>query len=1012
MKFIDYSIKNTIVVRFMVVILVLGGLLSFKQLGKLEDPEFKIKEAMIITLYPGASAHQVELFVTDKIEESLQKIPNIEFTESVSKTGYSQVKIKLQESIKSEKLDQYWDNVRKKIDDTQIFLPTGVIPSLVLDDYGAVYGIFLAVTSDGYSYSELSKYAEYIKKDLHSIRGVSKTEIFGNPSEVVNVYIDRNKINSLGISTKVIATSLMSENLITGGGSLDYGNTKVNLTFTNEITSVEELKNLIIFSKKLPNGTNDIIRLGDIAKIEKTYPDTIKQKMLFNGKKSIGISLSPEQGANVVDIGKVIDKKINLLKEKLPIGINIEKIYYQPDLVSSAINNFVFNLILSVITVVGVLLFTMGMKSGLIIGSGLILSILGTLIFMLAMKIDLQRVSLGSFIIAMGMLVDNSIVVVDGVLIGLNKNMGMDVSLENSTHKPAVPLLGATIIATLAFLPAYLMKTYIGEYVSSSFWVIGASLMLSWFLCLTQTPVYCKLYINKEDLKESPQYEVKFYKKTERLLVHLTDNPRKTLTFVGIAFAFSMLLFIKIPKTFFPASDKKGFIINLWAPEGSKINVVEDATLKLEKYLSKNKNIENITVALGASPARYYVSTVPELPNTSFGELIISVDKLKNLDSIAKSANTFANNNLPGIMVSVKKYPNGVATPYPIEVSFSGPDPKILRELSEKAMDIMRNNSYCLNVKTDWRNKILSLDGKFSQINANKANITPFDITTTLMRTTDGITIGRLKDTDKLLPVVLKEMNTSKDLKNIGQTPVWGFLGKAEPLSSVVKNQKLNFVDGQICRKDRVRTIKVQCDIPIEISADVVRNSLKKDIENISLPKGYSLEWKGEYFEQVKNIKALLVTLPIPMILMFSICVLLFASVKIAGLIFLMVPLSMIGIAPGLFITGKTFGFMSAIGFIALAGIMIKNVIVLMDEINFQINGLKQEPKQAVINSSISRTRAVSLAAITTIFGMLPLLRDPLYGDMAATIIFGLFIATILTLFIFPVIYMVAYKIK
>ncbi|MGB0404639.1 MAG: efflux RND transporter permease subunit [Fusobacterium sp.] len=1009
MKIIDYSIKNTIVVRFIVALLIIGGLFSYFKLGKLEDPEFKIKEALVVTLYPGASQHDTELFVTDKIEQALQKIPNIEFTESVSKNGYSQVKIKLKESVKSKELPQYWDNVRKKINDAQINLPQGVIPSIVLDDYGDVYGMFLAVTSDGYSYSELSKYTKYIEKELQYIPGVSKTSIFGNPKENVEVLIDRNKINSMGISTKAIAISLFSQNLITGGGNIDYGNLIVNLKFNNEIKTMEKLKNLIIFSGKLPNGNSEIIRLGDIATIKKGYSYPMKEKMYYNGKKSMGISLSPLVGTNIVNTGKEIDAKIDYLKEKLPLGISVEKIYYQPDLVSSSINVFVINLLISIFTVVGVLLLTMGLKSGFIIGSGLILSILGTLIAMLFMKIDLQRVSLGSFIIAMGMLVDNSIVIVDNTLVNLNKNLGIEVSLENATKKPAIPLFGATLIAVLAFLPAYLMPTYMGEYVGSCFWVIGISLILSWALCLTQTPAYCKVFLTKKDLKKPSEKEIKFYDKARKTLELLIKYKKITITIVFCSLLFSIFLLAFIPKSFFPDSNKKGFTVNLWCPEGTKIKVIEDASLKLNNFLMEDKRIKNVTATIGASPARYYVSTIPEAPNSSFGELIVSIKKLKELDKIASSILNFSNKNLPGVMVSIKKYPNGTAVEYPIEYEFSGPDPKILRDLSQKAITIMKNTPGALNVRTNWRNKVLTWKGDFSQINAKKVAITPFDVTTSLIRSSNGMPIGKIKDEDSLKAVVLKEKQYG-ELSNIENTPVWGLIGKAQPLGSIIKNSHLEFENNQIWRKNRIRTIKVQCDVPIGTNPDKIRNLMKKNIENIDLPKDYSAHWGGLFFEQMKNTKALVNSVPFPVVIMFTICVLLFASVKIAGLIFLMIPLALIGIAPGLLLTGKSFGFMSAVGLIALSGIMIKNIVVLMDEINFQINGLKKEPEIAVIDSSVSRIRAVGLAAVTTIFGMIPLLRDPLYGDMAATIIFGLFASTILTLFIFPVLYLITYR--
>ena len=1013
MKFIDYSIKNTIVVRFMVILLVIGGLFSYMKLGKLEDPEFKIKEALVVTLYPNADAHSVELQVTTKIEEALQKIPNIEFLQSTSKPGYSQVKIKLKESVPSKDLEQYWDKLRKKINDSRINLPIGALPPVVLDDYGAVYGIFLAVTSDGYSYSELKKYTEYITKELNSINGIAQVTQFGKPTDAIEIIIDRDKVNSMGLNTKLIATSLISENLITGGGTIDYGSLRVNLKLNNKINSTEKLENLIIFSKKLPDGNDEIIRLKDIAKVERGYVEPISQKMYFNGQMSMGISLSPESGTNIVNTGKVIDEKIIELKEKLPVGIDIKKVYYQPDLVTSAINNFILNLIMSVITVVGILLLTMGMRSGLIIGANLVLSILGTLIFMLAMKIDMQRVSLGSFIIAMGMLVDNSIVIVDGVLVRRNQGMSMEDALSESTHKPALPLLGATFIAAIAFLPAYLMASYTGEYVSSSFWVIGISLMLSWVLCLTQTPVYCKLYLENEPIKEPSEREKKFYSKVHNVLEYLLDRKKSTLSFMAMALFVSGVIFIQIPKTFFPDSDKKGFTISLWAPEGSKIEVVEKATNELGKYLSENKNVTNVVETIGSSPARYYVCTIPELPNPAYGEIIVSVDKLKNLENVANSALDYANKNLAGIVVGAKKYPNGVPTQYPIEIAFSGQDPKILRDLANEAMEIIKKHPDVSNVKTDWRNKILTWNGDYSQSKGLRGNITPIDVTTGLMRTTTGMPIGKIEENDNSLAVILKETkDSSNDINDIGQTPIWGATLKSEPLSGVLNKEFLSFEEGQIWRRNRVRTITVQCDVPMGVIAEEVRRDFKEEIENIKLPKGYTMTWFGEHHEQVKNFIALMSEVPLTLIIMFTICVLLFASVKIPMIIFSALPFAMIGIAPGLFLTGKSFGFMSTIGFVSLSGMMIKNMIVLVDEINYEINILKKDKFTALVDSAVSRMRSVALAALTTILGMIPLLWDPLYGDMAATIIFGLFVSTVLTLFVFPVGYGLFYNIK
>jgi len=1007
MKFIDYSIKNTVVVRFLVFLLVIGGIFSYNRLGKLEDPEFKIKEALVITLYPEADAHTVELQVTNKVEEAVNKLANIDFIQSVSKPGYSEVKVKLDEGIPADEVDQYWDNLRKKVSDVKLSLPLGTLPPIVLDDYGSVYGMFLAVTSDGYSYSELKKYTEYITKELNSISGINQVAEFGKVSDAIEVIIDREKLNAMGLNTKIIATSLLSENLISGGGVVDYGDLRVPIRFNNDLKNIEDLENLVLFSKKFPDGSNQIVRLKDVATLKEGYVEPITQKMYFNNKMAMGISLSPEKGTNVVEIGEEIDEKIVELKEKLPVGINIEKVYYQPDLVTTAIDNFVINLIVSVITVVGVLLFTMGVRSGLIIGSGLILSILGTLIFMYAMKIDMQRVSLGSFIIAMGMLVDNSIVIVDGVLVRRSKGMAMEEALKESTYKPAIPLLGATVIAALAFLPGTLMPTYVGEYVSSSFWVIGISLMLSWVLCLTQTPVYCKLYLESGEAKPISKKERAFYKKANRFLYFLLKRRKIVLTILGGVFLGSCLLFLTIPKTFFPDSDKKGFTINMWAPEGSKTEVIEGAAKELREYLLQDSGVVNITTTIGASPSRYYTATIPEMPNPAFAQLILNVERVKDVERVGAKAVEFANENIAGVTISVKKYPNGVPAQYPIEIAFSGPDPQVLRNLAQEATDIMKTSPRALNVKNNWRNKLLTWEADYSQFKGKRADVTPLDLGMGLMRSGEGMPIGKIKQDDKQVTVLLKEKSgeAKNQLTNIEQTPIWGANLEAQPFSSVIDGGKLAFEEGQVWRRDRVRTITVQCDVPVGVAAESVRDEFRDRIESIKLPKGYKMFWLGEAYEQEKNNMAIIKSTPIPAISMFIICVLLFANLKTPILIGMTLPLAIIGIAPGLALTGKSFGFMSIIGVLSLTGMMIKNVIVLMDEINYEIDVLKKDRFTALIDSAVSRIRSVGLAALTTIFGMIPLLWDPLYGDMAATIIFGLFASTMLTLFVFPVIY-------
>ena len=675
----------------------------------------------------------------------------------------------------------------------------------------------------------------------------------------------------------------------------------------------------------------------------------------------------------------------------------------------------IINLIESVVVVVGVLLITMGIKSGFIIGSGLILSILGTLIAMLGMKIDLQRVSLGAFIIAMGMLVDNSIVVVDGVLDSLDSGNNKYNSLTQPTAKTAIPLLGATFIAIIAFLPMYMMPTTAGEYIKSLFWVVAISLSLSWIISLTQTTVFCDIYLNENNLKSNNSRGKLLHDKFSTLLEKILIYKKLSVLILLGVFFLSMLLFIKVPFSFFPDSDKKGFVINLWNPEGTDIEYTNKISKAVENEVLKQDGIISVTSAVGGSPSRYYISTIPELPNTALSQLIISVEKLEDIDKIRKIVEDYVDNNFPDTHVEIRKYANGIPTKYPIQLRIIGNDPNILREYSKKFGNILRNIDGADNVQTDWKEKQLVIKPELDKIKERESLVTSLDIASSLNRSINGIKIGTFKDGEENIPVLFKEKNDNREfnINNLGQVSVWGLGFKSIPFRELIKKENLIWENPIIIRKDGFRAIQVQADVRSGYRVEDVRKRFSKAIKEskIELPKGYKLEWSGEYYEQEKNTKEIISYVPLQLIIMFMTCVLLFGNLKDPIIIFGILPLSFIGILPGLFITGRTFGFMAIIGTISLSGMMIKSAIVLIDEIRYEIYTLKKEPFKAIIDSSASRIRAVSLAAGTTVLGMTPLMFDPLFSDMAITIVFGLTVTTLLILFVVPLLYSIFYKI-
>lgn len=1013
MQFLEKLIKNRTVIRYLTLLIAVAGLFSYGKLGKLEDPEFKIKEALVITLYPGADPHQVELEVTEKIEEAIKKIPHVEKYESVSKGGYSEVKVTLSEKLKSDDIEQYWDLLRRKISDTGKTLPLGTLPPVVMDDYGDVYGMFFALTNEGYSVGEFNSYLEYVKREFQNIPGVGRISIYGKQKESIEVLLDREKMTLMKISDKHLQGIFLRENLPVEGGKINFGERRLRVDLSTKFKNIEDIENQIIVSRKNLKGEEETVLLKDIAQIRRGVKSPPSNMMKYNGKESVGILLSPASGTNVVETGKKIDKKIEEMNGVIPKGIKLEKIYYQPDLVSSSIKIFVINLIESVLVVVGVLLLTMGMRSGLIIGSGLVLSILGTFPLMKLMGIDVQRVSLGSFIIAMGILVDNSIVVVDEVLNGIRRGEENFQVVIKTIRKTAVPLLGATVIAIGAFLPTVLMETNMGEYINSLFWVIAISLILSWVFALTSIPVYCTHYLGEISQKKTEEGKgEKFYLWFQRALEKILSHRKISFLALVGGLILSAFLFLKIPMSFFPDSDKKGFVVNIWLPEGSRIEKTEEVAERLRKKISESKNVAHVTTALGGSPSRYYMMTIPEMPNPSLAQLIVATEDLKSVNILGKEILEFAKENIPEAQISIRKYSNGIETKYPVEVAVSGPDPGVLRSIALEIEGIMKKAQHPFNIRTNWRRKVPVWRVEYSSKRGKLSHISGFDLAGGIKRAGEGINLGVFREGNQSLEILLKEKEEA-DMRNIGQIPLWGLADReAVLLKEVIEGEKIVWEDSQIWRENGIRTIKIQSDVPLGMSVEDTRRSIRKEIESIRLPEGYKLKWGGQYAEQVKSSRAVMEYIPIQLLFMFTVCVLLFFNLKEPGIIFSMLPLALIGIAPGLLLTGRSFGFMSIIGVVSLTGMMIKNAIILIEEINFQRDTEGKDPYQAVITSAVSRIKPVTLAAGTTILGMLPLMKDPLYGDMAVTIIFGLTASTILTLMGVPLFYSIVYKVR
>jgi multidrug efflux pump subunit AcrB len=985
-----------------------GGILAYMNIGKLEDAEIPIKQAVVVTVYPGANAHEVELEVTDVLEKAIQKLENIKKVKSVSKPGFSQITIEIEETVKTPELPQLWDHLRRKVNDVKGQLPDGAYEPIVNDDFADVYAILYAVTAEGFSHKELIKYTEYIEKELLSIPGVRRSQIFGKQIESVDIIFSTEKLAKLNINPLMIAQAMQNQGAIVNPGSINVNTESIRVGVGSKISSVEEIQNLLI---QVPQGGN--FRLNEIAEVKRSVMEPLRSALYYNNNKGLTLGLSNESGINVVKLGKEIDKKLSELKDKLPVGIEINEVYYQPDRVDVAVKDFMMNLIVSVIIVIVVLMFAMGLRSGLLISSGLVFTILGTIIVMLVIDLPLHRISLASIILAMGMLVDNAIVVADGILVDLKRGVKRSKAFTATAKRTALPLLGATLVAILAFLPLRMAPNAAGEFLSSLFSVLIISLLLSWVFAMIQTPFNAKFFYRQERPKgeHAETYDNKFYK-SFRNLVSWAIKHKYVFTAGSVAILFlSFYSFRFVKVEFMPPIDYDQFFIEYNLPEGSDTKAVEADIVDIQQYILEKDGVKSVIGAVGNPPARYALMRKMPTGGATYGEVIVNVESKERVKTISPEIEAYLVKNFPNANFRIHGF-GAAFSDYGVEAVISGPDPEVLRKLSDQVKDIYYKDSLACSITDNWKNKSKIIEPEYSVFKAQKLGLTRTDMGNSILIATNGMPIGAFYEGDKKIPVILK---TSKDIsanaEGLMNIPVWGSRSQAStPLAQITDTLELKWEDQQIHRLNGTRTIKVQCDaIEGHYPSEIYKN-IKSEVENIDLPEGYTLSWDGEISASETANEALFAFLPLSLGLMLIIIIGLFNNLKQPLIIFSVVPFAFVGIVFGFATTGSIFSFLGMIGSLGLIGMMIKNAVVLLDELNHGINDGKSA-LSATIDASISRLRPVMMASLTTILGMAPLLFDPMFKSLAITIMFGLLIGSIVTLVVVPVLYTVFFKV-
>ncbi|HML74782.1 MAG TPA: efflux RND transporter permease subunit [Anaerohalosphaeraceae bacterium] len=1001
--------KKTISWVFTVLIL-LGGLFAYLKMGRLEDPEFTIKAATVITYYPGATAMEVAEEVTDEIETAIQKLGQVDYVKSLSMPGFSYIHVELKKETPKDTIPQVWDELRRKVGDMQSKLPPGTSTSVVNDDYGDVYGVFYAVYGDGYSYAELKEHADMLRRELLLVQDVANVTLFGVQQEVVYVEISRARLAQLGISIQTLIGTLTGQNMAVDAGSIQVGSQYIRIQPTGELKSVQEIGNILIAG----GSGGSKLYLRDIATISRGYQEPPTAMMSFNGKPAIGVGISTVEGGNVVVMGNAVEKRLKELQSQTPIGIEIGTIVQQAQSVTAAISGFVINLIEAVIIVIGVLIFAMGFRSGIIIGAILLLTVCASFIIMQSKGVMLERISLGALIIALGMLVDNAIVIVEGILV--NGQMGMDKTKAAAAivKQTMWPLFGATVVAILAFAAIGASNDSTGEYCRSLYQVIMYSMMWSWVLAITLCPLFGVQFLKTEKQQggNADPYKGSFFQAYKKFLVFCIRNRYFTLILLAAMLIFAIYGFGFVDKSFFPDSTQPQFMVHYWLPQGTYITQTEKDLKQIADHVKTLEGVSSTASCAGQGFLRFQLTYTPEEPNPAYGMILVTVEDYKAIPDLMTRINEYIAQTYPQSQGYCRRFVLGPGDPFKIQARLRGPDPVVLRQLSLKVEQIMRDNPNTADINTDWRQPVPLIRPVVADTQARNAGIARADIAQALLYATEGRTVGYYREQDELLPIVARspqaERNNPADLANIEifSPAAQRFI----PLQQVVVDFKTVSENQIIRRRDRLPTLIVRCD-PKDGPASIVFNQLRPQIEAVSLPSGYTLEWGGEYENSGDAQKALAANIPVITVLVVLIVIMLFDSIKKPLIIFLTVPLAVIGVTAGLLLMKQPFGFMALLGFMSLAGMLIKNSVVLIDEINAQLASGK-DPYLAVVDSGVSRVRPVSMAALTTVMGMAPLLVDAFFVSMAVTIMFGLTFATILTLVVVPVLFAVMFNIR
>ena len=1003
------AIDRPVTVWMLILACLFGGLWGLNTIGRLEDPTFTVKTALIFTSYPGASAEDVETEVSEVIESALQQMQQLDYITSKSTPGLSQVTVEIKTTYDGDELPQVWDEMRLRLRDLRGDLPDAARDPIVNDDFGDVYGLFYAVETADQSPAEQREIARSLRRGLLPVEGVAKVEIQGLTPEEITVEVSSARLTSLGLPPTQLLSVINEENNVFPDGEISEGSQRLRVSVPQGYIDTEGIGALRL---GVPGDVGQLA-LFDIAQVTRAEAAQPEQIIRHNGKRVFTIGVSALSSSNVVEVGARVEERLARLIDEQPDGVSVSPIYEQHKVVDEAIDEFLVSLALSVAIVIAALMVAMGWRAGLLVGTTLMLTILATFFFMALLDLQMQRISLGALIIAMGMLVDNAIVITEGMVVGMARGKSARTAAAESEDDTSIPLLGATVIGIMAFAGIGLSPDQSGEFLFSLFAVIAMSLVLSWVLAVTVLPYLgTKLLRAPADTSGDP-YDGWFYRVYGRILrTGLRARWLVVLTAVAVTVA-SVIAFGQVKQAFFPKSNTPLFYVEYLLPEGADIRATEADMIRLEAAVQGLEDVTDVTTLVGRGASRFMLIYTPEQANPSYGQLIVRVDNADEIPALADEISETLPQRFPGAMVRVEMLEFGPPAGSDVAVRFSGPDPKVLRDLADDALAIYRDSGRITNMRTDWRQRVITVTPVIDEARMRLAGVSRQQIADTVQFGTSGLQVATLQEQDTQIPLLLRlSPNERNGVERLRDLDVWSQAAEQYvPMSGIVERFEPHLAEARILRRDRQRTITAEGFARSDLTADQAFASVRPEIEAMDLPAGYAMEWGGEY-ESASDAQASLGRqLPLSFLVMLTISILMFNRLRQPAIIWLVVPMAVTGMVLGLLATGLPFTFTALLGLLSLSGMLIKNAIVLVDESD-RLRARGIDDYTAVVNGAISRLRPVILAAGTTILGMTPLLPDAFFASMSVTIMGGLAVASVLTLVVVPVLYALFFGIR